>query len=401
MRIKTTDFDINKETGIDGLAGYDAVEILFRRGRDPVGRARLACKGDFLGADILQALIEKMPKPELLAIAEEKLPTVTVAVCTLNRPEELAAALLSLSRQEYPPDEILVVDNGCQNEVQRRVADILPGARYIPERRRGLNFARNRAIYEATGDVIAFMDDDAEAEPFWVQSLAESFAAFPQAVTVTGLVLPLVLETAAQQLFEENGGFARGFTRRMLPKDGRRLFGLRLPLIAEALSVGSGCNMAFKTTILKKLDGFDEALDAGSPLPGGGDLDIFYRVLRAGYHLVYEPRAQIRHRHRGSIAGLRRQLAGHFRSVSAFLVKTLGSERGFARITVVLFLAWRITKNGFRLICSLAGRDALPVTFNARNFTAGLAGLGSYHASKWRIRTKLDDQENSRCRDPA
>jgi GT2 family glycosyltransferase len=230
------------------------------------------------------------------------------------------------------------------------------------------------------------MDDDTAADPFWVRSLAESFAAFPQAGAVTGLTLPLKLETEAQAMFEAYGGFARGFARRVLPCDDQRILGRRLPLIAEAIGVGSGCNMAFRSAVLRELNGFDEALDTGAPLPGGGDLDIFYRVLRAGYQFLYEPRAIIRHRHRRSKTGLRRQLAGHYRSVSAFLVKTFGSERGFARISVASFLAWRIAKNGYRLIRSLAGRDVLPITFNAHIFAAGLAGLGSYHASKWRIR---------------
>jgi glycosyltransferase involved in cell wall biosynthesis len=317
------------------------------------------------------------------------LPTITVAICTHNRPEELPAALRSLASQEYHADEILIIDNGCQYEVRDLVAEFLPTARYIPERRTGLDFARNCALFNATKEIIAFMDDDAEADSFWVRSIAECYAAFPETVAVTGLILPHDLETDAQLLFEANGGFARGFTRRILPMDSRKPFGFRFSPIAEAIGSGSGCNMAFRTTILKQLGGFDEALDTGSPLPGGGDLDIFYRVLRTGYQLIYEPRALIRHHHRRSKTELCVQLTGHCRSVSAFLVKTLGYERGFERIKVLLFLGWRIAKSGYRLLRSLAGRDVLPITINAHIFAAGLIGLGSYHASKRRIRRQL------------
>jgi GT2 family glycosyltransferase len=233
------------------------------------------------------------------------------------------------------------------------------------------------------------MDDDAEADSFWVRSIAECYATIPETIAVTGLILPHDLETDAQLLFEANGGFARGFTRRILPMDSRRPFGFRLWPTVEAIGSGSGCNMAFRATILKQLGGFDEALDTGSSLPGGGDLDIFYRVLRAGCQLIYEPRALIRHCHRRSKRELRSQLAGHGRSVSAFLVKTLGSERGFERIKVIIFLGWRIVKNGYRLLRSLAGRDVLPISINAHIFAAGLIGLGSYHASKRRIRRQL------------
>ena len=389
MRIKIVDVDINSLDRIEDLDGYDAVEILFRAGREPLGRARIPCNGDFLDLEKFHSLIKDLPSPSPLDIPDENLPTVTVVVCTMNRPDLLAYALASLTRQEYPPDEILVIDNGCQDEVRKLAEEILPKARYLTEPRPGLDFARNRALSAATGDIIAFLDDDAAGDPFWVRSLAESFAAFPQAGAVTGLILPLKLETEAQAMFEAYGGFARGFNRRVLPRDGQRRFGRKLPLLVEAIAVGSGCNMAFRSAVLRELSGFDEALDTGPPLPAGGDLDIFYRVLRAGYELVYEPRAMIRHYHRRSKRDLRRQLAGHLRSLSAFLVKTICAERGFMRMQATFFLAWRLVKNGYRFIRSLLGLDALPFAFRLHILLAGIAGLGSYHASRRRIRNQI------------
>jgi ABC-type polysaccharide/polyol phosphate export permease len=398
MPVKVVDVDINELESIEGLSGYDGVEILFRAGREPLGRAHISCNGDSLDAEKIRPLIDNLPVSSPLDLPDKLLPTVTVAICTRNRLAELSATLESLARQEYPPDEILVVDNGCQDEVSQVVARILPHARYLQERRPGLDFARNRALSETASDIIAFLDDDAEADPYWVKSIAETFATYEGAGALAGLTPPLELETRAQQLFEAQGGYMRGFSRRILPQDSRRLFGFRAPLVAETTDVGTGCNMAFRTNVLKRLQGFDEALDTGPPLPGGGDLDMLHRVTRAGYELVYEPRAIVRHRHRRTEAELKKQLTGHQRAFMAFLMKTICEERGWARVDVALFIGWRLAKAAYRMFWGLFGRRPLPFRMLVRVFLACLVGLGSYHASKWRIKSQTRHSGGSRPR---
>lgn len=388
MPVKIVDVDIHELKRIEGLDGYDAIEFLFRAGREPLGRARVSCNGNSLDLETIRPLIEDLPSPVPLDIPGDSFPTISVAICTRNRTTELGGALHSLARQERPADEVLVIDNGCQEEVRELVIQILPIARYLQERRAGLDFARNRALSAATGEIIAFLDDDAVADSFWVQSLAECFAEFPGAGAVTGLILPFEIETDAQELFEANSGYARGFSRRVLPQDRARRFGLKLPLVAESISVGSGCNMAFRTKVLKKLNGFDEALDTGAPLPGGGDLDMFYRVMREGYEHIYEPRALVRHRHRRSQVEVRAQLGGHYRSLTAFLIKSLGVARGCEWFWVIIFLVWRLSKVGFRVFRRLIGRDVLPIDLLASMFKSGLVGIGSYHASRKRIQNQ-------------
>ena len=65
--------------------------------------------------------------------------------------------------------------------------------------------------------------------------------------------------------------------------------------------------MAFRTDVVRSMGGFDEALDTGAPLPGGGDLDMFYRIIRGGHTLVYEPRFMVFHQHRRELSGLFKQ----------------------------------------------------------------------------------------------
>ena len=66
--------------------------------------------------------------------------------------------------------------------------------------------ARNRAILEAKGEIIAYTDDDVVADPGWIKALATVFAEDPDVMAVTGLVVPFELETEAQVLFERDGG---------------------------------------------------------------------------------------------------------------------------------------------------------------------------------------------------
>src|SRR5690606_20091262 len=91
--------------------------------------------------------------PAGAAVGELRL---TAAICTRGRPEQLGRALESLSVQRVGPSEILVIDNAPQDDAaERTVARVCPAARYVVEPVPGLDFARNRALAEADGDIVA------------------------------------------------------------------------------------------------------------------------------------------------------------------------------------------------------------------------------------------------------
>lgn len=315
---------------------------------------------------------------------------VTVAVCTRNRPARLRRALGSLVEQTVPPTEILVVDNAPRDESTRAliIADF-PDVRYVREEVQGLDFARNRALVEARGEVVAFLDDDAVADPTWVEILEEVFGADPGIGACTGRVDALSLESPAQRMFEANGGYARGTERVRLPRDASApLHGRRAPLIAWAVSIGSGCSFAVRRDLALGIGGFDEALDMGSALPGGGDHDMLWRVLQAGAAVVYEPRAHAWHEHRRDRGGAHDQIVGHQRALIALLTKTLVDARGRERLPILAFLGWRLLKPGARIVRRIAGRDPLPTRLLLRMWLECWKGLGSYSAARKLVRRR-------------
>jgi GT2 family glycosyltransferase len=249
---------------------------------------------------------------------------------------------------------------------------------YVREPRPGLDVARNAALAAAAGDVVAFLDDDAVAHPGWAGALRGAFLD-PATCACTGRVEALSLDTEAQRLFEANGGFGRGHRRIRLPDDaGRRLHGMPAPLIAWALSVGNGCSLAVRRSTVLELGGFDEALDRGTALPGGGDLDALWRILQAGGRVVYEPEALSWHEHRRSSAELSEQLAGHQLAVIAFLTKSVRRAPVGRRPVILAYLLWRLLKPGARLALRAVGRDPLPAPVLARMWGSCWRGLAAY-----------------------
>lgn len=318
---------------------------------------------------------------------------VSVAVCTRNRPVQLARALESLLTQRHAPAEILVVDNAPSDDATPTLlAERFPSVRYLLEPIQGLDFARNRALMSATGDVVAFLDDDAVADAGWAEALASVFAADPTVAVCTGRVEALGQATEGERLFEANGGFSRGLSSVRLPTDAvRKLHGRPAPLIAWAVSVGSGCSYAVRRRAALALGGFDEALDLGAALPGGGDHDLLWRALQAGHSVVYEPAALAWHEHRPGAEGVHAQVVGHQRALLAFLGKHLVAGGG-ARGSLAGYVVWRLLKPGVRLVRRVVGRDPLPASVLARMWWNCWAGLVTYPRARRLARARREAQ---------
>ena len=306
---------------------------------------------------------------------------VTAVVCTRDRTDLLAACLRSLRALGDAAPPVLVVDNDPPDGATEALA-AREGARYAREPRPGLDFARNRALREAGTAYVAFLDDDTVVDRGWRAGLDEALAEHPDADAVTGLVLPAELCTEAQVAFERRGGFRRGVQK--LRYAGPRLPDAPLYPVGAGM-FGAGCNMVLRRERALELGGFDEALDTGPPLPGGGDLDMFHRVLASGGALVYEPSMLVFHRHRPEHEALRHQYWTWGEGFISYLAKTYGADHSM-RPRVRAMLLWWLEYAGRNVAETLAGRRPGTPDLALAELCGGLAALatGSYARSRRR-----------------
>ena len=319
------------------------------------------------------------------------LPRVTVAVCSRDRSADLARCLDSLRRLDvHGLDlELLVIDNAPSTSATEELVRRHPEVRYVREPRPGLDWARNRAIEEARGDVVAFTDDDVVVDPGWARALAEVFASDPDVMVVTGLVAPAELETQAQVLFEDHGGFGRGLARRAFRVDvaaGERA----APQHGGAGRFGTGANMAFRRSLFDEVGRFDPAMDVGTPTNGAGDLEMFFRALKAGHTLVYEPAALVWHRHRRDYDQLRRQIRDDGVGLYAYFVRSAlaypDEALGLARIAQWWFRWWHLR----RLLRSFVRPSEFPRDLILAELSGVFPGLVRYFASR-RVAARIAD----------
>jgi GT2 family glycosyltransferase len=241
---------------------------------------------------------------------------------TRDRPDALDRCLASVANLDYPPFEVLVVDNasssGRTREVVEAWSDRHPSIFYLREDRPGSSRARNAGIWQARTPIVAFTDDDVEVDRHWLRHIA---AAFSQegVVCATGLVWPASLDSAAEQWFEEYGGFGKGCEPRLWDLDQHRGAGPLYPYTVGAY--GSGNNVAFSTDFLLRVGGYDSALGPGTAARAGEDLDLFLRAILSGHRIAYSPSAIVVHHHRTDPRALRAQLAAYGIGISAVLSK--------------------------------------------------------------------------------
>jgi glycosyltransferase involved in cell wall biosynthesis len=368
-RTKVVDVELSSTpTDIEGLDGYTRLMVLARLHGAPIGIVHLpVTNGRCTATTIRKAILDRQqgwpiihhllcdllaapPCPDGWSVSDllnaphpapgGPLPLVSVAVCTRDRPTDLAICLKALDQLDYPHLDVLVVDNAPGSDAtERLMCETYPHIRYVREPRPGLDWARNRAIVEARGEIIAFTDDDAVVDPGWVRAIADLFVENPDVMAVTGLVMPYELETEAQILFELYGGFGRGCERkwyRLGQSDRERwkYYGTG--------QFGTGANMAYRRSLFDQIGYFDPALDVGTVTNGGGDLDMFFRVLVEGHTLVYEPRAIVRHRHRRDYGRLRMQIANNGVGLVSYWVRSALAypEERLALLRVALWWLW-------------------------------------------------------------
>jgi GT2 family glycosyltransferase len=322
-------------------AEFDAVRVLVRFHGDPVdfvdapligGKVRISTVVDAVGPEGVTRIAAHRAQDES-ATADDQHEclaagavrgTVTVVVPTRNRPLALRACLRQLRSLDRPGLDFVIVDNAPDDDSSELAfLDEVSGDvrfRYVREPRPGVSCARNRGLAEATGDFLAYVDDDVRVDASWVNALVRGFTRASTVACVTGLVCTASLSTAAEHYFDGKVSWSDRCDRSLYNLDTPNMDAL-YPYAAGLF--GAGASMAFRTESLRSVGGFDEALGVGSKTAGGEDLDIFVRIIRAGLSIAYEPAAVVWHTHRSDFEGLRRQMFGYGAGLTAFITKNL------------------------------------------------------------------------------
>lgn len=218
-------------------------------------------------------------------------PLVSILIPTHNRSAILRRTLESLREMAVPPEvsaEVIVVANACTDDTLAVVESMAPSmpfaTRAIEESTVGLNPARNRAIREASGEILAFLDDDIWADKAWLAEIAATFERTGADILAGKVTLwweaverPAWMDTRSEHLLS-------------CVDYGNEAIELKQPGLAV------GANIAFRRRVPEKIGTFTAWLDRAGTLPlAGGDTDFLARALEAGFRMFYAPAAAVKH----------------------------------------------------------------------------------------------------------
>lgn len=257
---------------------------------------------------------------------------VSVVFCTYNRCAMLQEALNSFLQVPVPqgvPVEVLVVDNGSDDATRDVVARLAcPSGttlRYAYEPARGLSNARNRGLREASGAILAFVDDDVLFDAGWLGALVRAFDANPGAGCLGGRTR-LAFETQAPRWLTPYLSSVYGVG---VNDDEARP--MRFP------EHPYGLNMAFRRWVFDRVGDFSTKLGrVGATLLSGEETELFARVHEAGIDTIYSPDVVVWHRVPQSRARLSWLLRRHYwggvsRAVTDALVSDLTARQCMLR----------------------------------------------------------------------
>lgn len=239
---------------------------------------------------------ERRPKAALAAVARafgevpfapgDGWPRVSVVVCSYNGERTIRDCLEGLAELDYPNFETIVVNDGSTDRTARIAAEY--DVRLISTHNRGLSAARNTGLEAATGEIVAYTDDDARPDPHWLYYLAHSFRRYGFAAVGGPNVAPAGDGRVADCVANAPGGPVH-----VLLSD----------RVAEHIP---GCNMAFRPEVLQEVGGFDPAYRVA-----GDDVDACWRVQASGGTLGFHPAALVWHHRRNSVRTYWRQQQGY------------------------------------------------------------------------------------------
>jgi GT2 family glycosyltransferase len=230
-------------------------------------------------------------------------PLVTVIIPTLEGGENLSKCLAALAAQTFRDFEIIVVDNSARGVAAACVDAVASGVARVIENRENLGFgvAVNLGIEAAQGELLCTLNDDAFAEPQWLEELAAACQRDPDlgmcASQIRLTTAPQRLDSAGMQIYVDGSSKQRG---RMEPAGAFAR--------AEEVLFPSACAALYRAAMIKKIGAFDAEFFLYCE-----DTDLGLRARRAGFRCLYVPSAVVHHHYSGS--------AGRASAAKAFYVE--------------------------------------------------------------------------------
>jgi glycosyltransferase involved in cell wall biosynthesis len=294
-----------------------------------VGIVEMETRGGAISGDDIRErtrALETVTISTRVELPFDQLPKMSVVVPTICKdPLRLQLTINHLLSLNYPSFDIIVVDN--RPDPNRSPLPELSSEGRVHifwEPHRGVSAARNCGFEQATGDFVAFTDDDAEVDVDWLLEMGLRFVTSPVVDGIGGLVLPMELRTVAQLWFEEFfGGFNQSFSA--------ELMSMKIladdPLFPYGTGrFGAGVNMAIRRSAFIAKGGFNETLGIGTPARGGEDLALFMQQVLSGGTVAFEPRAVVRHQHRESEEEFFDQVFGYGTGLTAMFTALIVSD---------------------------------------------------------------------------
>lgn len=243
----------------------------------------------------------RTPKPALNAVStlyqaapfspEFNWPSFTVVVCSYNGSRTIKQTLERLVVQDYPNYEVIVVNDGSTDDTGA-IAQSFP-VTLISTENKGLSSARNTGYLAGSGELVAYIDDDAYPESTWLRYLALAFDQ-QDVAGVGGPNLPVPGDTLVADCVSN----APGGPMEVMLSD----------TIAEHIP---GCNMSFRRTALDHIGGFDPQFRAA-----GDDVDLCWRIQQQVGDIGFQPAAFNWHRRRNTVSGYWKQQRGYGKAES-------------------------------------------------------------------------------------
>ena len=219
---------------------------------------------------------------------------ISVVVATKDRGPAIDETIDSLLGQDLPPYryEIIVVDNRSTAENRRYLQKFCESdpdrLHYVREEKLGLSNARNCGIEASRFEIIAFIDDDAVAPPHWLTNILRPFETEPTVFSVGSKVLARFSTPPPDWIDERLGGYISNFDRGDKP--------VRL----KYNEYPRGVNMAFRRSAFTECGQFLDCFGRkGDSMMSYEEIELCYRVEKAGYTVLYVPDAEVHHLIRG------------------------------------------------------------------------------------------------------